>query len=106
MSAYDVLKKSGDDYKIVDYKPVGSDERQFCSPGFNLPVGSLVRTYPFHFTEYHTSADNTEFVKAEYLADSFSKYFKLINDFNFIYEEDPFSIIINFLYVLNSIGYK
>ena len=74
----DVLKNSGDDYKIMDYEPYGSDERQFCSPGFNLPVGSLVRTYPFHFTEYHTSADNTEFVKAEYLADSFSKYFKVI----------------------------
>jgi len=74
----DVLKNSGDDYKIMDYEPIGSDERQFCSPGFNLPVGLLLRTHPYYFTEYHTSADNTEFVKAQYLADSFSKYFKVI----------------------------
>jgi aminopeptidase-like protein len=74
----DVLKNSGDDYKIVDYKPIGSDERQFCSPGFNLPVGSLQRTIAPDFSEYHTSADNTNFVQPKYLADSFSKYFKVI----------------------------
>ena len=74
----EVLKKSGDDYKIMNFDPLGSDERQFCSPGFNLPVGSLRRTNPANFPEYHTSADNTEFVKAKYLADSFSKYFKVI----------------------------
>ncbi len=74
----EVLKNSGDEYKITDFVPKGSDERQFCSPGFNLPIGSLQRTIPPDFPEYHTSADNTEFVKAEYLADSFSKYFKVI----------------------------
>ena len=74
----EVLKNSGDEYKIIDFVPKGSDERQFCSPGFNLPVGSLRRTDAANFPEYHTSADNTEFVKAEYLADSFSKYFKVI----------------------------
>ena len=74
----DVLKKSGDNYKITSFDPLGSDERQFCSPGFNLPVGSLRRSSPPNFPEYHTSADNTEFVKAKYLADSFSKYMKVI----------------------------
>ena len=75
----EILRDSGDEYKIIDFAPIGSDERQFCSPGFNLPVGSLRRTDPANFPEYHTSADNTEFVKAEYLADSFSKYFKVIS---------------------------
>ena len=74
----EVLKKSGDDYKITNFEPLGSDERQFCSPGFNLPVGSLRRANPPNFPEYHTSADNTEFVKAKYLADSFSKYIKVV----------------------------
>ena len=74
----EVLKNSGDEYKIVNFNPLGSDERQFCSPGFNLPVGSLRRSDARMFPEYHTSADNTEFVKAKYLADSFSKYFKVI----------------------------
>jgi len=74
----EVLKNSGDEYKIVNFNPLGSDERQFCSPGFNLPVGSLRRSDARMFPEYHTSADNTEFVKAKYLADSFSKYFQVI----------------------------
>ena len=96
----EVLKKSGDDYKITNFEPLGSDERQFCSPGFNLPVGSLRRTKPPNFPEYHTSADNTEFVQATYLADSFSKYFKIIlkleENFGNFYsknnEEEPLEI--------------
>ena len=96
----EVLKKSGDDYKITNFEPLGSDERQFCSPGFNLPVGSLRRTKPPDFPEYHTSADNTEFVQATYLADSFSKYFKIIlkleENFGNFYsknnEEEPLEI--------------
>ena len=75
----DVLKNSGDEYKIIDFIPEGSDERQFCSPGFNLPVGSLERTIPPGFPEYHTSADDTNFVQPKYLADSFSKYFEVIS---------------------------
>ena len=69
----DVLKNSGDEYKIIDFIPEGSDERQFCSPGFNLPVGSLERTIPPAFSEYHTSADDTNFVQPKYLADSFPR---------------------------------
>jgi aminopeptidase-like protein len=74
----EVLKNTGDKHKVVDFFPTGSDERQFCSPGFNLPVGALVRTFAPEFSEYHTSADNTEFVKAEYLGDTLSKYVKVI----------------------------
>jgi aminopeptidase-like protein len=74
----EVLKDTGEEHKVVDFFPTGSDERQFCSPGFNLPVGALVRTFAPEFSEYHTSADNTEFVKAEYLGDTLSKYVKVI----------------------------
>ncbi len=69
-----VLKNSGTKYKILDFFPTGSDERQFCSPGFNLNVGSLMRTPYGKFTQYHTSEDNLEFVKGEFLADSYLKY--------------------------------
>ena len=75
----EVLKDTGEEHKVVDFFPTGSDERQFCSPGFNLPVGALVRTFAPDFSQYHTSADNTEFVKAEYLADTLSKYVKVIS---------------------------
>lgn len=75
-----VLIDSGQPYEIIDFFPFGSDERQFCSPGFNLPVGSLMRTRygRSRFPEYHTSADNLNFVDPEYLADSFEKYIKVI----------------------------
>lgn len=68
-----VLKHSGQDYEVMDFSPYGYDERQFCSPGFNLPVGCFMRTPHGRFPEYHTSADNLDFVRAECLADSFSK---------------------------------
>jgi aminopeptidase-like protein len=73
-----VLDHSGENYSIVDFFPSGSDERQFCSPAFDLPVGSLVRTMYGKFPEYHTSADNLNFVKAENLGDTFSKYSQII----------------------------
>ncbi len=74
-----ILKHSGQDYEILDFSPYGYDERQFCSPGFNLPVGCLMRTPYGCFPEYHTSADNLDFVRPEYLADSFSKYLAVLN---------------------------
>ncbi len=70
-AAQHVLRHSGHDYEIIDFFPFGYDERQYCSPGFNLPVGALSRTPHGRFPEYHTSADNLDFVKPEYLADSF-----------------------------------
>jgi len=73
-----ILVDSGDKYNFVDFFPSGSDERQFSSPGFNLPVGSLMRTMYGRFPEYHTSADNLDFVKPQYLADSLEKYLKVI----------------------------
>jgi aminopeptidase-like protein len=68
-----VLTESGGDYQVVDFSPYGYDERQYCSPGFDLPVGCFMRTPWGHYPEYHTSADNLDFVHAESLADSLAK---------------------------------
>lgn len=73
-----ILENSGEPYKILDFWPSGSDERQFSSPGFNLPVGSLMRTVYDTFDEYHTSKDNLDFMDAKALANSLSKYFEVI----------------------------
>ncbi len=54
-----------------DFWPYGYDERQFCSPGFNLPVGLFQRSLYGAFPEYHTSADNLDFIKPGYLEQSF-----------------------------------
>lgn len=77
-TAIHVLKHSGQDYEILDFVPYGYDERQYCSPAFNLPVGSLTRTPHGRFPEYHTSADNLGFVRPEYLVDSLSKYLSVL----------------------------
>jgi len=74
-----VLKHSGKDSEIIDFFPYGYDERQFCSPGFNLPVGCFMRTPHNCYPEYHTSADNLDLVQTEYLADSFSKCLSVLH---------------------------
>jgi aminopeptidase-like protein len=56
--------------RILPFSPTGYDERQFGSPGFDLPVGSLMRSPGGQFAEYHTSADNPDFVRPAALADS------------------------------------
>ena len=73
------LKESEEDYEIIDFFPYGYDERQYCSPGFNLPVGCLMRTPYSRYPEYHTSADNLDFVKPEFLEGSLSKYLEVLN---------------------------
>jgi aminopeptidase-like protein len=74
-----VLKQSGQEYVIEEFSPYGYDERQYCSPGFNLPVGRLTRT-PFGcYPEYHTSADNLDFLHPTSLADSLEKYLAVID---------------------------
>jgi len=60
-----------DDHRVIEFSPYGYDERQFCSPGFDLPVGRLSRTPHGEFPEYHTSADDPAFVRPEKLAEAF-----------------------------------
>ncbi|HMI68047.1 MAG TPA: DUF4910 domain-containing protein [Cyclobacteriaceae bacterium] len=74
-----VLKSKGVNHKIINYSPYGYDERQFCSPGFNLPVGSLTRTPFDQFPEYHTSADNLELVTPGALEGSLQLYREVVN---------------------------
>ncbi len=68
-----ILKRSGQPHQVTDFSPYGYDERQYCSPGFNLPVGVLMRSPHGEFAQYHTSADNLDFVRPEALADSLTK---------------------------------
>ena len=68
-----VLAHSGEPFELVDFSPDGYDERQYRSPGFDLPVGCFMRTQHGRFPEYHTSADNLEFVRPAALADSLRK---------------------------------
>ncbi|MEU5979121.1 DUF4910 domain-containing protein [Streptomyces sp. NPDC047315] len=65
-----VLTASERPHSIVEFTPYGYDERQFCSPGFDLGVGSLTRTPYAGYPEYHTSADDVDFVSPDAMADT------------------------------------
>ena len=75
-------------YKEYNFLQRGSDERQFCAPGVDLPVGTFCRTKFGEFEEYHTSADNLDYISAEGLFGSYEflqKYIQVL-EHNYIYQ--------------------
>jgi len=67
-----VLRHCGLTSTIEDFSPYGYDERQYCSPGFNLPVGLFQRSKYGMVPQYHTSADNISFIRPQHLMESYS----------------------------------
>jgi aminopeptidase-like protein len=76
-AAANVMRGAGG--TVLPFEPWGGDERQFCSPGFNLPVGALTRTPADKFPGYHSSADNLDLVRPEFLADSFRGVLEIVD---------------------------
>jgi aminopeptidase-like protein len=74
-----VLRDSGEEHQIRDFVPLGGDERQFCSPGIDLPVGALSRTPADEFVEYHSSADNLDFVQSLPLGSTFRTFLQVFD---------------------------
>lgn len=74
-----VLQHSASKCQMLDFSPYGYDERQYCSPGFDLAVGRLSRTPHGTFPEYHTSADNLQFVSAGALSESFATCLSILS---------------------------
>ena len=65
--------------RVVDFSPYGYDERQFCSPGFDLPVGRLTRSPNGEYPEYHTSADNPDLMSVDALTNSVQALARIID---------------------------
>lgn len=76
-AAYVVAREA--DGRVVDWHPEGGDERQYCSPGFDLPVGVLSRTPHGLFPQYHSSADDLSLVTAEALGSSVRRALEIID---------------------------
>lgn len=73
-----ILRESGAPFSSLDFYPLGSDERQYCSPAFNLPFGSLMRTPYQKYPEYHTSADNLDLVSGKTIFETAEIYEKIL----------------------------
>jgi aminopeptidase-like protein len=74
-----VLKDSGADFAVRDFTPTGYDERQYCSPGIDLPVGCLMRTPNGEYPQYHTSADDLTLVSGAALAGSLQRLLGVVD---------------------------
>jgi aminopeptidase-like protein len=74
-----VLRDNSKSNELLEFSPYGYDERQYCSPGFNLPVGCLMRSVWGTFPEYHTSADDLDFIHPESLAESLDTCLSIID---------------------------
>ena len=79
LSAALMNKKNVKKYSFIEGR--GSDERQYCSPGVDLPVTTFCKTRFGEFNEYHTDADNLKFIKPKYLYDSFEVMKQIIDSF-------------------------
>ena len=74
-----VLAQSGLQHNVNPFIPYGYDERQYCSPGFNLPVGCFSRSTYGSYPQYHTSADSLELVKPQCLEQSLDLLLRCIS---------------------------
>ena len=78
----DVLKKSGEDFSVLDFFPFGSDERQYNSPGIDLPIATIFRTKFGKNPEYHTSLDDFSVVTERGIKGAFKVVKEAINILN------------------------
>ena len=74
-----VLEDSGEAFEVEDFSPFGYDERQYGSPGFDLPVGSLAQTPWGRYPEYHSSGDNLDLIRPEHIGRSLHRLLEVVH---------------------------
>ncbi len=78
-ACFAAFNKNGIDPICYPFVPTGSDERQYSSPGFRIPVATISKDKYYEYPEYHTSLDNLDFVTGKQLASSLELYEDVIN---------------------------
>lgn len=73
-----VMRGLGERGRVVEWEPYGYDERQFCSPGFDLPVGRVCRSLHGEYPEYHTSGDDMSRITPERIAESIAAVARMV----------------------------
>jgi aminopeptidase-like protein len=77
-----VLRARSTDVRVDDFEPIGYDERQYCSPGFDLPVGAFSRSSSGQYPEYHTSGDDLDLIGASELQESLDTLLAIVDVFD------------------------
>ena len=86
--ALNILENEIKEFKKYSFLDRGSDERQYCAPGIDLPFCSVMRSKYGKYIEYHTSFDNLDLITPKGLDDSYKLYLKMIEvlENNFYYQ--------------------
>jgi len=77
-----VLRARSTDVRVDDFEPIGYDERQYCSPGFDLAVGAFSRSSSGQYPEYHTSGDDLDLIGASELQESLDTLLAIVDVFD------------------------
>jgi len=89
IAAKEAFKIKGIAYKEYSFFERGSDERQYCGPGINLPFASIMRTKYGAYKEYHSSLDNLNFISPEGLMGAFEVYIESLRLINLAIYAEP-----------------
>ena len=79
--------------KIIDYSPSGSDERQYCSLGINLPIATFMSKKCGEYREYHSSLDNKSIISFEYLNENIKLFIKLFKKIEFNFKQNKNNLV-------------
>ncbi len=88
IAAENVLKKNKKfKIKLLNFKPSGSDERQYCSLGYNLPIGCFLSKPNYAYPEYHTSLDKINIINFNSIYETNKVFIQIFSEIERLYKD-------------------